>query len=183
VNPQSNGPPSPNGVLHKPKPPRRRWLFVAIALLILIASAYIGAFYIASLFGEPAVKSIDEIDPAQVETMAVLAINRPDGGPDIAVDGKNPFVVPEADFEKLLAPLRHAKPFLEGRPIYLGYMQIVFRDGRKLKVMLHRIGDGNDPAHLPNLRVSIGKYQYEVSPLDKFLKPLSEVEANAKSRR
>jgi hypothetical protein len=183
VNPHSNGPPSPNGVLHKPKPPHRRWLFVAVALLILIASVYAGAFYIASLFGEPAVKSIDEIDPGQVETMAVLAINRPDKGPDIASNGKEPLVVPEADFEKLLAPLRHAKPFLEGSPIYLGYMQIGFRDGRKLKVMLHRIGNGDDPAHLPSLRISIGKYQYEVSPLDKFLKPLVEVEANAKGRR
>lgn len=152
----------------------RRWFFVTIGLLILIGLATVAAFVMAWL-AQPPFKSIDEVDVAQIERLAVLTINRPDSGPDISAGGKELLVIPSEFYETLLAPLRNAPAIAAPRGIYLGQINLVFKDGRKLIVMLHRAGDAT-------LQFTIGSQQYEVAPLGKFLKPLIETEAKVKSR-
>jgi hypothetical protein len=168
VNPESNSQPEMAS-------PKRtvRWPLLLLFIAIVIGGVYAMAFVAASLLAEPAYKSIDDIDPAAIQSMGVLVLNRPDGGPDITAGGKELWPVPKEAFANVLAPLCGATPLTGGRPIYLGQIQMVFNDGRKLTVMMHRIGD-------EKIKLSIERYEYEVAPIDKFLKPLIEVEADAR---
>ena len=170
-NTESNGEP-----VVEPVRSVRRWLVAGLALFVLIALSYAGMFLIAAFFDEPVVKSIDEIDAAKVSRLGVLAINRPDGGPDITSGGKDPFPIPTGDIAAVLQPLRGGQPLATDRGIYLGVIQIAFHDGRKVKVMLHRAGD-------TGLRVSIGKYQYDAGSLKPFFKVLDEVESRMRQSR
>lgn len=172
----NNGTPGPDGIIRSPRSKSRRWLYVGVGLLALVAVVFTTCLTLvpAGLFA-PAFKTIDEVDVAQVETLSVLAINRPDGGPDITAGGKELLPIPAEFHQEVLAPLRGAPRVSKPRGIYLGQMQIYFRDGRKLIVYLHRTSENT-------LQFTIGSQQYEVTPLEKFLKPMSEIEAKIKSR-
>jgi hypothetical protein len=157
--------------------PRRRWLVVAVGLLALVVAVFstcIVAVWKWNVFA-PAFQSLDDASAAEIESLEVLAINRPDGGPDISAGGKALLPIPAEHREAVLAPLRGAPAISKPRGIYLGQIQLRFRDGRKLIVYLHRTTEDT-------LQFTIGSRQYEVVPLEKFLKPLAEIEAKIKSR-
>ena len=145
---------------------------------LFIGTAYGLIFLLVTQLSKPTVRSVNEIDAANIQSWKILVINRPDGGPDISGGGKAFFPIPTPDYEAVLAPLRNAKLIQTDRGIYLGEIRLLFKDGKKLTIMLHRVGDGPNPP--PMLRISVEQYQYDAGPLDAFLKPLIEVEARAR---
>lgn len=180
MDPHRNGLPQPQGIL-KPARSARRWPLILLAFLVLILCVYGMAFFLSSLFREPAVKSIDEIDAANVERLALFIIRRPDEGPDIG-SPSDPWIVPPAEVEAVLAPLRNARAISADRGVWLGRMTIHFKDGRKVEVFLHVTGDGQG-SNPPHLRYKIEEFQYEIGPVGPFLQQISAADDRAKGRR
>lgn len=168
-----------DSVAKVPRHQSRRWVWVAIVFALMTGLAYASVFLLADLFAKPAAKSVDEIDTTNVASMHVLAINRPDGGPDISAGGKDMLPVPADQFAALLVPLKSAKQIKTDRGIYLGEIRMIFRNGSKLTIMLHRAE--SEGRHV--LRLGIEQYQYDAGPLEPFLKVLDQIDDVAKGRR
>lgn len=174
----TNGKPYPPA----PPPPARRLRFALWGALFasFLTCAGLFAYFGYEWTRTPAFETVDDLDLAAVARVQVLVINRPDGGPDVGELKGEPLTVPAADYEAVFAPLRRATPVSRERGIWLGRVMVLLADGRRQTIMLYRVGEGNDPARPPVLLFSIGRRQFEVGAVEKWLKPLVEVEARAR---
>lgn len=174
-----NGPADEVSIAGEARHQSRRWMWVAIIFVLMVGLAYGSVFLLADLFAKPTAKSVDEIDTANLASMSVLAINRPDGGPDISAGGKEMLPVPADQFSKLLAPLKNSRQVTTDRGIYLGEVRMIFKNGSKLTIMLHRAeSEGRNV-----LRLGIEQYQYDADSLEPFLKVLDQIDDIVKGRR
>lgn len=144
-------------------------------MLILLFPAIVIP-YLVGQFREPAFRSIEEIDVAQVESIELFILNRPDGGVDIGGTRKLHAVAPE-NFDKTLEVLRHATPVAaaSGRGIWLGRVVVTLKNGRTQTVMLHRPTHEYDATKPQRIEMRIGSHQFEGLEVDEFTKRLGEI--------
>lgn len=154
---------------------RRLPLWGGIAALILLFPAIVIPILV-SILKEPAFASLDELDLAQVSSMEIFLLNRPDGGPDIG-GTRGLFVIPAADYDRALAPLRKAEPIAAESPrgIWLGRLVVTLADGRKQTVMLHRPKAEYDKSQVHRLELRIGRHQFVGPPVDEFVARIAEI--------
>ncbi len=154
---------------------RRLPLWGGILALVLLFTAVVIPKIVKNL-GEPAFPSIDEIDLAQVKSMEIFVLNRPDGGPDIG-GTRGLFAIPATDYDRALAPLRKAEPIPAESPrgIWLGRLVVVLADGRSQTVMLHRPKSEYDPKASQRMELRIGRHQFVGPPVNDFVTRIAEI--------
>lgn len=154
---------------------RRLPLWGGILALVLLFPAIVIPLLVAN-FREPAFASIDEIDLAQVRSMELFLLNRPDGGPDIG-GTRGLFAIPSSDYDRALAPMRGAERVTAESPrgIWLGRLVVTLEDGRTQTVMLHRPRHEYDAARVQRLEIRIGRHQFEGPTVDAFVARMAEI--------
>lgn len=148
-------------------------LWGGLLVLFLLVPA-IGVPILLTLFAEPAFQSFDELNPADIRSMEIFVLNRPDRGPDI---GKIRILFPiaEADHPLLLAHFLKAKRVDSLPPkVWLGRLVVKLANGKKQDVLLYRVGDENDAKNKVKLLFKIGPYQYEARAADPLTLLLDE---------
>jgi len=125
-----------------PPPPVRKVnvkLIAAIVLLLLLVPVVFIAFIFPWL-SQPAFRSVDEIDPAQIESLSVQLLNHPAGLEDVRPTKMNP-----QDFAKLLEPLRNAERIdVQPPAAFNGEYKVRFQDGRRGTIRLRWARDAFD---------------------------------------
>lgn len=131
--------------------------------------------WLVGVFREPAFQSVDGVEVANVKTVELFIINRPDGGPDIG--GANLYGVPPENFDRTLALLRKLTPVQGESPrgIWLGRVVVTLKDGRSQSIMLHRPKNEYDTKAVQRLEVRIGSHQYEGPSVNDFTKQIGEI--------
>jgi hypothetical protein len=159
-----------------PPPPtrsRRKWgVLIIVLVLLFVGTGYVGVFVVKSFVSNPAFDSVDQLDASQITAMKVFVLNRPDGGPDLGYP--KGMTIASPDYEKVLAPLRNARPVHTDRGVWLGRLTVTLADGRSQSILLYRAQP--DPKVPPVLRFKIGSFQYEAGPVDGFVSVLVECE-------
>ncbi len=140
-------------------------LFPAIVIPLLVGA-----------FREPAFQSIDEIDLAQVQSVEVFVLNRPDGGADIG-GTRGKFVVPPADVDAVLGLLRKAERVtaITSRGIYLGQILVTLSNGRNQTVYLHRPKNEYEVRAAQRVELRIGSNQFNGPPVNEFTRRLADI--------
>lgn len=153
---------------------RLKWWGLILLLTFLFAAALVTA---ALQVLRPAFESVDQLDPARIESIRVFVINRPDGGPDIGGPTRKGIQISREDFGKVLDPLRHAERVSKERGVWLGQMTVKLADGRGQPIYLYRARSAPDGPWV--LRFKIGRLQYEAGPVDELVRVLTECEPRA----
>lgn len=110
-------------------------ILLIIALLMLVPVGL--AFGLFPLLKTQPYQSVEEIDPAQVDSLRVFFLNRTelDGGEDIG-----PYFAAEEDYAKLLAPLvavPRVEDYQSARGPWLGELRIRTKVGRRATIRLY----------------------------------------------
>lgn len=144
-----------------------------LALVLLFPAVVIP--WLVGAFRDPAFRSVDEIDVANVKSVELFIINRPDQGPDIGA--KALFAVPPADFDRTLALLRNCGHVDSASPrgIWLGRVVVVLKDGRSQSIMLHRPKNEYETTTVHRMEVRIGSHQFDGPPVNEFTKKIGEI--------
>jgi hypothetical protein len=148
---------------------RRMPYWIGIGALILLFPAIVIPLLVRSS-RELAFTSIDDIEPGRVRSLALLIIERPDGGPNIGAPSAL-HQVPPADFDSVLALLRNSPRATAESPrgVWLGRLVVTLTDGRTQTVMLHRPKSDSGPPANRRLELRIGTFQFDGPPVDEFL--------------
>lgn len=158
-----------------PSPTRSRLKWWGLFLCLALAFAAALVTVAVNVLTPPVFESIDRLDAARVTEMRVFVLNRPDGGPDLGDRKRKGFPIAPEDFDRVLAPLRDARPVHTGRGVWLGQLTIWLADGSRQPVYLYRArSDSTQPFVL---RFTIGSFQYEAGPVDDFVKILAACES------
>lgn len=154
---------------------RRLPFWLGITALILLFPAIVIP-WLVSAFREPAFQSIDEIDTANVRSMELFLLNRPDGGPDIG-GTRGLFVIPPSQYQRTLELLRNAEPLTTELPrgIWLGRLVITLNEGRTQTVMLHRPKQETEKSQTQRMELRIGRYVYLGPPVEAFVARMAEI--------
>lgn len=146
-----------------------------IAALVLLFPAIVIPLLVSS-FGKPAFESIDDLDAANIQSLSILILERPDGGPNIGMPNEL-FVIPKKDHEAALAPLRKAERVTAetSRGIWLGRIAVTLADGRTQRIMLHRPKQEYDKSRVHRLEVRIGPNQFVGPPVDEFIARIAAI--------
>jgi hypothetical protein len=145
------------------------WALIFVLTLVFAATAVTVVYHYVSA---PVFESVDQLEPARITAIKVFVLNRPDGGPDLGYP--KGMAIGESDFEKVLAPLRNARPVHAERGVWLGRLTVTLADGRSQSILLYRAQP--DPKQPPVLRFKIGSFQYEAGPVNAFVTALVECE-------
>lgn len=160
-----------------PAAPPARSRFVWWGLILLLTLLFAAGLVTAALMVlKPAFESVDQLDPAQIRSMRAFILNRPDGGPDVG-DRKGGTEVRREDYEKVLAPLRHAERVNTERGVWLGQITVKLADGRGQTILLYRAQP--DPRKPWVLRFKVGQHQYEAGPVSDLVAALAASEGRS----
>jgi len=157
-----------------PPPSRSRFKWWALIFVLLLLFAWTCVFLLYQYVSTPTFDSVDRLDATQVTGMRVFVLNRPDGGPDLGDRKQKGFPVAPGDFDRVLAPLRNARPVHTDRGVWLGQLTVYLADGSRQPIYLYRAQP--DPKQPVVLRFTIGSSQYEAGPVDDFVKVLAACE-------
>jgi len=125
-----------------PPPPLRKVnvkLIVAIVLLLLLVPLGV-IFLIFPWLSQPAFRSVDEIDSAQVESLRVQLLNHPTSKEDVG-----PINMAPRDFARLFEPLRNAeKVDIQPAAPFAGEYKVRFKDGSRGTIRLRWVREAFD---------------------------------------
>jgi hypothetical protein len=127
----------------EPPPLRKTNVKLIAAIVLLLLFVPVGfIFCVFPWLSQPAFLSVDEIDPAKVESLGVQLLNHPGGAEDVRPISMNP-----QDFDKLLEPLRNAERIdVQPPAAFNGEYKVRFQDGRRGTIRLRWARDAYDYA-------------------------------------
>ena len=143
-----------------PRNPAKRIALLVLALLALPVTLALVVFPMLS--GLP-FESVDQLDPAEVESLSVRLLNRTelDGGDDVW-----PYFAAPQDYAALLDPLRRlpeVADFPDARGPWLGEYRVRTKDGRKGTIRLYWVRSPEDERALPGFEALYGGAAYRAA--------------------